>query len=91
MSIEALGRAIGQAIERERTEPAEVRLETTLVGSSRNGARATAVLYACCYADDSVMGEQLWLDAVERDGLWLLERARVSRLCPRGASGSACI
>jgi hypothetical protein len=90
-NVEALAQALGRAHERERTEPSEVRFETKLVGVARNGARAVLLLYACCYADDSVMGEQIYVDAVERSGLWTLERARVSRLCPRGASGAVCI
>lgn len=90
-TAEELAQALGRALAREHTEPSEVRFEAKLVGVMRNGARAVAVIYACCYADDSVMGEQIFVDAVERSGLWTLERARVSRLCPRGASGSACI
>jgi hypothetical protein len=90
-SPEALAKALRHALVSEQKEPSEVRFEATLVGVARSDSRAVLVLYACCYADDSVMGEQLWIDAVERDGRWMLERARASRLCPRGVSGSVCI
>ncbi len=90
-SVAALTQAVRRALQAEQTEPSEVKFEVTLVGSARSGARAVVVLYACCYADDSVMGEQLWLEAVERDGRWSLERARGVQLCPRGATGAACI
>jgi hypothetical protein len=90
-SPEALAQALRHGLEREQKEQSEVRFEATLVGVARSGTRAVVVLYACCYADDSVMGEQIWIDAVEREGRWLLDRARASRLCPRGASKSACI
>ena len=90
-SLDTLTDALRQALKREQTEPSEVRFDATVLGVARNGARAAVVLHACCYADDSVMGEQLWFDVLERDGRWLLERARASRLCPRGTSGAACI
>jgi hypothetical protein len=90
-SPEALAQGLRHALEREQTEPSEVRFEASLVGVARSGSRAILVLHACCYADDSVMGEQIWIDALERDGRWTLTRARASRLCPRGVSGSACI
>jgi hypothetical protein len=88
---EALIRAVVHGLKAERKEPSEVRFDVTQIGDARTGARAVVVLYACCYADDSVMGEQIWLDAIERDGRWVLERARVIKLCPRGATGSACV
>jgi hypothetical protein len=89
-SLDALIEALQQALKREQTEPSEVRFDATLVGLARSDARAVVVLHACCYADDSVMGEQIWFDALERNGRWTLERARASRLCPRGTSGAAC-
>jgi hypothetical protein len=88
---EELAGALKDGLKREQTEPSEVRFDATLLGVARSGTRAVVVLHACCYADDSVMGEQIWLDALERDGRWVLERARVIKLCPRGASSSACI
>jgi hypothetical protein len=90
-STEALAKALRHALVSEQKEASEVRFEASLVGVARSDSRAVLVLYACCYADDSVMGEQIWIDAVERDGRWSLERARASRLCPRGVSGSVCI
>jgi hypothetical protein len=88
---EVLIRAVVHGLKAERKEPSEVRFDVTQLGVARTGARAVVLLYACCYADDSVMGEQIWLDAVERDGRWVLERARAIKLCPRGATGSACV
>jgi hypothetical protein len=90
-SPEALVRAVVQGLTSEHKEPSEVRFDVTELGTGRNGTRAVVVLHACCFADDSVLGEQIWLDALERDGRWILERARVIKLCPRGTSGSRCI
>jgi hypothetical protein len=89
-SLDALIEALRQALKREQTEPSEVRFDPSLVGVARSGARALVVLHACCYADDSVMGEQISFEALERNGRWTLARARASRLCPRGTSGAAC-
>jgi hypothetical protein len=90
-SLEALTRALEQGLRGEQKEATEVRFDVTQLGVARTGVRAVVVLHACCYADDSVMGEQIWFDAVERNGRWVLERARVIKLCPRGATSSRCV
>jgi hypothetical protein len=90
-SPDALVLALKDGLKGELKEPSEVRFDVTPLGIARSGARAVVVLHACCYADDSVMGEQIWIDAVERDGRWVLERARVIKLCPRGVTGSGCL
>ena len=75
-SPEALAQALGRALEGEQKDQSEVRFEANLIGVARSGTRAVVVLYACCYPDDSVMGEQI-----------LARRARTRRaLDPRAGA-----
>jgi hypothetical protein len=88
-NVDELLLALRRAIESEQTEPSEVRFEARLLGVARSNG-IVAVLHVCCQADDSVSGEQVWLDLAEENGQATLLRARVSSLCPRGTSGKLC-
>jgi hypothetical protein len=85
----ALVSALQKALERELGKEPEPRFEAKLVGTAR-GSVTVALLHLCCFADDSVQGEQVWLELAQKDGQWTLARARASRLCSRGTSGDLC-
>jgi hypothetical protein len=86
----ALVATLQKALERELGKEPEPRFAAKLVGIARGNA-TVALLSLCCFADDSVAGEQVWLELARKDGTWSIARARVSRLCPRGTSGDLCL
>jgi hypothetical protein len=81
--------AVVRGLEEEQKEASHVRFEVRLLGVSRKNG-TLALLYACCFADDSAMGEQIWLDLTEATGSASLRGARVSVLCPRGTTKNLC-
>jgi hypothetical protein len=79
-------------LERKHADQEEPPYRAKLIGLvEKTKGSATAVLDLCCEADDSVLGDQVWLDLVSVDGAWRLERARASYMCPRGTSGDLCL
>jgi hypothetical protein len=89
-SPESLVAALVRKLEAENGDDAGPPFKVETVGVSRRDETADAVLHACCYADDSVSGEQVFLELAFSGGRWRLEAARVSHLCPRGADGTRC-
>ncbi len=89
-TADELLQALRRAIVRAQPEPSEGHFEARLLGVARSNG-IVAVLHVCCQADDSVSGEQVWLDLAEESGRATLRRARTSSLCPRGTSGKLCI
>jgi hypothetical protein len=88
-NADELVQALRRAIEGARPEPSEGPFEVRLLGVARSNG-IVAVLHVCCHADDSVSGQQVWLDLEEEGGRATLRRARASSLCPRGTSGKLC-
>lgn len=86
----ALVAALQKALDRELGKEPEPRFEARLLGTAR-GSSTVALLHLCCFGDDSVQGEQVWLELAENAGRWSLVRARVSSLCSRGTSGDLCL
>ncbi|HEX6277267.1 MAG TPA: beta-galactosidase GalA [Polyangiaceae bacterium] len=88
-SADELVRALAFALERAVAGQTEPRLQAKVIGSA--AVAKPIVLHLCCFADDSVQGEQVVLELAETNGEITLRRARVSRLCPRGTSGERCL
>lgn len=91
-SSQALVDALRAALARQHTAAeGEPPVEVSLIGMREVPGEALAVLHACCFGDDSVIGNQIWLEIREQQGQWSLQSGRKSQLCPRGASGRLCI
>jgi hypothetical protein len=90
-SASAVVETLRRALEQQRKNQVEPGFRAELVGATAANGASVALLYLCCEPDDSVLGEQVWLHLHEEQGAWRLDRARVSRLCPRGTSGELCL
>ncbi len=94
-SPEGLADAVARGLAAEHPAEGEVPFQVEVLGVARSdvaGKRTARVaLEPCCYADDSVRGEQVDLDLDELGGTWRLVSARVRRLCPRGAQVARCL
>jgi hypothetical protein len=88
-SADALARALAEALERPFAGQTEPRLQAKVMGAVT--FEKPALVLVCCFADDSIQGEQIVVEFGQGKGYVTLRRALVSRLCPRGASGDRCI
>ncbi len=86
---EALIRALTKAKESAAPDP-EVPYRVELVGEQAKGTSVAVVLHQCCYADDALSGEQVWLNLEQTNGKWQIGKAMEVNLCPRGATGKRC-
>ena len=85
----ALMAAITKAKQATAPDP-EVVYRVKLLGTYRASGTMTALFHQCCYADDALAGEQVWLTLKENNGRWRLDKAREVLLCPRGSNGKQC-
>lgn len=70
----------------------EGKREVEVLGTSVQGARARAEVWLCCFADDSVMGEQISLEMQRSQaGEWSIASASARSICRRGLSGDLCL
>jgi hypothetical protein len=88
-SADALSHALAAALERQFAAQTEPRVQAKVIGGV--SFDRPALIYVCCFADDSVRGEQVVLEFGQGKGYVTLRRARVSRLCSRGTSGERCL